>query len=138
MPPNLSTILALDVGTVRIGVAIASSIAKLARPETTLPNDEFFTDRLLQIIDNESVGKLVIGLPRGLNGQETEQTQLVREFVERIKLAVSVPVFLQDEALTSSKAKQELFARGKPYQKGEVDALAATYILEDYLKENEA
>ena len=133
---NNSGVLALDVGTVRVGVAIASAHAQLPRPLITLSNNESFTEQLQQLIKNELIGKLVIGLPRGLNGQDTPQTAYVREFTENLQTAVELPVTFQDEALSSTRAKQELEARGKLYQKGDVDALAATYILEDYLIEN--
>lgn len=137
MPSNPSNLLALDVGTVRIGVALASSVVRLAHPLITLPSDKNFTESLLQIIKDEAVGTLIVGLPRGLDGQETSQTELVRQFTTVMQSKVNLPVYFQDEALTSQKAKQELEARGKPYQKHQVDALAATYILEDYLKDNE-
>ncbi|MDL2341762.1 MAG: Holliday junction resolvase RuvX [Patescibacteria group bacterium] len=137
MLPNPSSILALDVGTVRIGIAIASIMTRLPRPLQTLPNDENFTEQLQQIIDTEAVGTIVIGLPRGLNGQETNQTKLVRDFVVGLNSKIDRPLPFQDEALSSSRAKQELEARGRSYQKGDVDALAATYILEDYLATNE-
>lgn len=128
--------MALDVGTVRIGVAIASAESQLPRPLITLANDENFIEQLQQLIDNEAIGNLVIGLPRGLSGQDTPQTAYVREFSEQLKTVTSLRLDFQDEALSSARAKDELEARGKLYQKGDVDALAATYILEDYLMEN--
>ncbi len=133
MSISLEYALALDVGTVRIGVAIASLSLRFARPLTTLGNDDQFFERLAHVIDAEAVGVLVVGLPRGLDGQETVQTQYVRDFATRLKAQTSLPIHFQDEALTSAKAKAELQARGKIYQKGDVDALAATYILDDYL-----
>lgn len=128
--------MALDVGTVRIGVAVASADAQIPRPLLTLANGENFIEQLQQLIDNENIGRLVVGLPRGLSGQDTPQTVYVREFIENLQTAVDLPLSFQDEALSSTRAKQELEARGKLYQKGDVDALAATYILEDYLIEN--
>lgn len=133
---NGSGVLALDIGTVRIGVAVASADAQIPRPLVTLANGENFTEQLQQLIDNESIGRLVVGLPRGLGGQDTPQTAYVREFTENLQTAVDLPLSFQDEALSSTRARQELEARGKLYQKGDVDALAATYILEDYLIEN--
>lgn len=132
MTANTSSILALDIGTVRIGIALADSIARLPRPLVTLPNDDKFVARLQQLIADEAVSKLVVGLPRSLEGDDTDQTRLVREFVTSWQSSVNLPMSYQDEALSSSRAKQELLARGKPYQKGDVDALAATFILDDY------
>ncbi len=136
MTANNSSIVALDVGTVRIGVALADSVARLPKPLRTLANDEQFTEQLRRIIDNEAVTTLVVGLPRSLDGEDTDQTRLVRSFVADWQVGVGLPLFFQDEALSSARAKEELMARGKPYQKGDVDALAATYILDDYLANN--
>jgi putative Holliday junction resolvase len=132
MPQTLSSILALDVGSARIGVALASSIVRIAVPFVTLDALTDVDQQLAQIINSEMVNTLVVGLPRGLDGQETEQTITVRDFAESLK-HFGLPIHFQDEALTSRKAKDELESRGKPYVKADVDALAATYILEDYL-----
>jgi putative Holliday junction resolvase len=87
------------------------------------------------VTEQGAVG-LVIGLPRGLDGQETAQTRAVREFAEQLKPAVQLPYYWQDEAVTSRQAEEELKSRGKPYQKGDIDALSATYILEDFLRDH--
>lgn len=136
MRTTVNSVLALDVGTVRIGVSVASLAARIPRPLVTLPNDEKFTEQLQRLIENEKVGMLVVGLPRGLDGQETLQTQLVRDFTAHLQKEIAIACQFQDEALSSTRAKQELESRGKLYQKGDVDALAATFILEDYLIEN--
>lgn len=127
-----TNILSLDVGTSRVGVAIASQIARLPRALTTLHNDELFWQNLEQLLASEDIGLVVVGLPRNLSGDDTAQTTYVREFATHI---TTVPTVFQDEALTSVKAEAELKQRGKQYQKGDIDALAATYILEDYLSQ---
>lgn len=132
--PN-SSILALDVGAGRIGIALASRIARIAHPYGVLANDEQFIELLSQLVLKEDVDLIVVGLPRGLEGQETAQTKSVRAFVEALQERLALPVHFQDEALTSRQAEAELNARGKIYQKGDIDALAATYILEDYLNQ---
>ncbi len=88
---------------------------------------------LQTICTERAVSQLVAGLPRGLDGQETAQTAYARNFAEAISQQLQLPVYYQDEAVTSRQAEAELQARGKPYAKGDIDALAATYILEDYL-----
>jgi len=135
MPITPDYALALDVGSKRIGVAIASLSFRLPRPLCTLANDDQFFERLKGLIKTEAIGVLVVGLPRGLEGQETGQTTYVRDFVDQLKTHIELAVYFQDEALTSTRAEAELKARGKIYQKGDIDALAATYILEDYLIE---
>jgi putative Holliday junction resolvase len=131
MKPN--SILALDVGDKRIGIAVARRDVRLARPLVTLANDDSFWNELGKLVQEHEVGELVIGLPRGLDGQETGQTKAAQAFASELQTHVSLPVYMIDEAVTSVKAEQELQRRGKPYKKSAIDALAATFILEDYL-----
>ena len=72
-------------------------------------------------------------MPRGLDGQETAQTTYARTTARTLAGQLQLPLYLIDEAVTSKQAKAELEARRKPYVKGDIDALAATYILDDYL-----
>ncbi len=135
LPPTKS-LLALDYGQRRIGVAIASLDAKLPSPHTTVDNDSQSLTKLTQLaLDNNCVG-IVLGLPRDVKGHETDQTKQVRQFAKQLGDELKLAVYLQDEALTSHKAQQELGAKGLEYNKGSVDALAAVYILEDFLTEH--
>lgn len=127
-----STILALDIGERKIGIARANVIAKVAEPLVTLPNDESFIHKLAEIMKEQDAKKLVIGLPRGLDGQETMQTQYVKTFAKNLKLAGNIT--FQDEALTSVNAREILEESGKTYTKEDIDAVAAMLILDDYLK----
>lgn len=128
--------MALDVGGKRIGVATAHAVARLAHPLTTIENNSQVVDRLQHLVKEHNVALLVVGLPRGLSGQRTEQTQIVEDFVQQVKQQLTLPVYWQDEAVTSRKAEAELNARHKPYRKEDIDALAATYILEDFMQEH--
>jgi len=134
-PHTLTNLMALDVGSKRIGVAVASAHARLPHPLTTLSNDEHIWLTLSELCRDESTGILVVGLPRGLDGQETSQTAYCRQFADEAQQRLGLPVVMQDEALTSVKAAAEL-ANHKQSGKGDIDALAATYILEDYLREH--
>lgn len=131
---NKGSVIALDVGGKRIGVAVASLEARLATPLTTLDAEDYLPG-LKEIIAAESVRHIVVGLPRSLSGQETGQTREIQIFSESIK-SLGLPIYFQDESVTSKQAEAELQARGKPYQKADIDALAATYILEDWLNES--
>lgn len=133
MPTAAKTVLALDVGGKRVGVAVASQAARLPRPLVTLEQGSGFFEALTTVIQDEDAGTLVVGLPRGLDGQRTAQTEAVETFAERLREKLELPVHLQDEAVTSKQAEAELEARGKPYERGDIDALAATYILQDWL-----
>jgi len=129
-----SSILALDVGHKRIGVAIADAIARLPRPLTTIEVDEEVLKKIADLAAEHNANELVVGLPRGLEGQSTDQTKYSEDFVRRLKQKTGLLVHMQDEAVTSAQAEEELRQRGKPYVKGDIDALAATYILEDFLR----
>lgn len=133
MPATPRSVLALDVGEQRVGVAVASLAARLPRPLVTLKQGEDFLMKLNDIIKAENVEALVVGLPRGLDGQTTAQTRAVESFTNELREHCQLPVHFQDEAVTSKQAEAELEARRKPYARGDIDALAATYILEDFL-----
>ncbi|MGH7194594.1 MAG: Holliday junction resolvase RuvX, partial [Candidatus Saccharimonadales bacterium] len=122
------SILGLDVGGKRVGVALASLDARLPRPLVTLERGDGFIGALQDIVRSESAGALVVGLPRGLEGQHTAQTSEVEALAGELGRRLDLPVYMQDEALTTKHAETELEARGKPYARGDVDALAATYI----------
>lgn len=126
----MSSIVALDVGERRIGVAVANEIARLPSPHGILHNSPTVWDEIRSFMAEVSADVLVVGLPRNLSGDDTAQTAYVRSFVQQ---APDIAVVFQDEALTSKKAEAELITRGKPYTRGDIDSLAATYILEDYL-----
>jgi putative Holliday junction resolvase len=136
MLTSSSSLLALDIGTVRIGVAAANAVARIPHPLTTITNDETVLAHLMKLCSTENAALIVVGLPRSMQGDHTDQTRLVESFISRLKQVITLPVYWQDEALTSVKAEQELKARGKPYAKGDIDSLAATYILEDFLQEH--
>ena len=128
-------IIALDVGARRIGVATATAGVWIASPTTTVINDQSVWDNLGALIASVGATRIIVGLPRNLNGDDTQQTSYARTFADDLATRTGLPIVLQDEAVTSRQAEAELRARGKPYSKGDIDALAATYILEDYIKD---
>jgi len=128
--------MALDVGERRIGVAIAGSQARLASPLTTLANARGIMGDIQKLVYEHNAFALVVGLPRGLSGQHTAQTMEVEKFKSVLERHLNIPVYWQDEALTSRQAETELQSRGKPYQKEDVDSLSATYILEDFIRDH--
>jgi putative Holliday junction resolvase len=133
---DATTIVALDVGERRIGIASASRSTHLASPLTTVINDDAIFDNLKNTFTEQHASALVIGLPRSLSGDHTQQTEAVESFVLQLRQHVDLPIYWQDEALTSRQAEDELNGRGKPYKKEDIDALAACYILSDFLKDH--
>ena len=124
---------ALDVGEKRIGVALARDDVKIAMAYDTLNVDGGEVQAIAEIIVREKADVLIVGYPRNQAGEPTKQTEFVERFIEQLRDIVSKIVF-QDESLTSVKAEEILNARNQPYAKGEVDALAASLILQDYLE----
>lgn len=129
-------IMALDYGDKRVGVAVAHVVARLPRPLTTLPNTETLLDDIRKLVEQENVGVVVVGLPRGMDGGYTEQTRKTEAFAQELTDTLEIPVELTDETLTSVDAESML--GGAPRNKGEIDAVAAGFILERYLADHPA
>lgn len=131
-------LMALDVGTKRIGIALADSSIRIAIPFITIEvenNLEFVVKQIIELISKEEINILVVGLPRNQSGEETLQSVYTKEFVKKLEYAVDRIEF-QDESLTSIQAEDRLKSYGKPYSKGDIDMNAASIILQDYLEEN--
>lgn len=127
-------LVSLDVGTRRIGVATASSELPIAVPLTTVIVDGTEVEQIGKIVAEEAAEVIVVGYPRNQSGDPTDQTGIAEAFADKVRQFGDV-VF-QDESLTSVMAEDRLKASGKPYEKGDIDALAATIILQDYLEIN--
>lgn len=128
----MANIISLDVGTKRIGVAAADTTVPIAMPLTTLEVDGQEVARILQLASERSVEKVVVGYPRNQSGDSTAQTGYAEAFAAR--LGNDIEVVFQDESLTSVMAEDRLKTNGKPYSKGDIDAMAAAIILQDYLE----
>lgn len=124
-------ILALDVGGKRIGVARANTIARIPEQLDTIIVDGTEVNQIIALAKGSDVRKLVVGLPRNQSGDETKQTQAVKEFVAQFDKEFEV--IWQDESLTSVAAEEQLMQSGKSFKKGDIDSLAAVQILKDYL-----
>ncbi|MFH1171314.1 MAG: Holliday junction resolvase RuvX [bacterium] len=123
------TVLGIDYGSVRVGLAISDERGRLAVPSETLtPKSEselLFT--IQQIVREKGVGKIVVGLPLALSGRETEQTRQTLQFIQGLQTRLSIPVETEDERLTSVEA-----ARGG-VDASTKDARAAALLLQNYL-----
>ncbi len=129
-------LLALDVGDVRVGVALATYPVYLPQALITIKNDSKFFENLSSLVKQHNISRLVIGLPRNMDSKDTAQTLKVKDFANQIKSRLQLEVDYEDEFLTSQKAEEILREQSKNYLKEDVDKLAAAIILEDYLKGN--
>ena len=125
--------LALDVGEKRIGVALADDAIKIAVAYDTIAVDGTEVQQIADLLRRESIDVLVIGYPRNQSGEATKQTEYVERFAAKLA-SYGAPIVYQDESVTSVQAETILKNQKQPYQKADIDALAASLILQDYME----
>ena len=134
----MARILSIDYGRKRTGLAVTDPLQLIAGGLATVSTSELF-DWLKSYISREDVERIVIGEPRQPNGEPSENLARVQQFVNRWRKAVpNVPIEYYDERFTSVLAHQVMLDSGigkKARQnKGLVDEISATIILEDYMR----
>lgn len=130
-------ILALDPGTVRIGVAVSDEFKMIASPLESVPAEPMsgFLERLKSLVQERDVEQIVVGMPRNMDGSFGPAAEKVRQFIENLRGAVPVPIQTWDERLTSAQANRMLI-EGKvrrQSRKHVVDKMAAAILLQSYL-----
>jgi putative pre-16S rRNA nuclease len=149
------SIIGVDYGRVRIGLAIADNKARMAQPLSTLERVNRNEDlrRLRELVREHGVKQIVVGLPLRLDGTRGEMADEVERFAQRVRKQIGVPVEMVDERLTSWEAErllEEVQGRfiheekhpgakkaKKDHGKMTVDAVAAAVILKEYLEKQE-
>lgn len=130
-------ILALDVGTKRIGVAVSDELGLLATPRTVIVRRSTQTalEEIARLVHSEEATVVVVGLPISLDGQLHDQARSVQRFAERLRTMLDVPLVYADEMLSTVRAEERLRAAGvRPNRIRErIDAEAAAVILDEYL-----
>jgi putative Holliday junction resolvase len=147
------TVLAVDYGSARIGLAIATAEAGLPHPLTTMERINRNEDmrRLRELAREHGVTQIVVGLPLLLDGRRGEMAEEAERFAQRARKQIGLPVEMLDERLTSWEAERLLEEEfGKKYrdenekrkkaesEKPTVDSVAATVILREYLAKQDA
>ncbi|MBR3116006.1 endolytic transglycosylase MltG [Candidatus Saccharibacteria bacterium] len=128
-------LIGLDVGEKRIGVAKADSDTRIAVPVGFIEVNGLEFQEIAQVARMNNTNLFVIGLPRSNEGNETQQSFYVRNFAnELVKRIPEARIKFQDESLTSVIAEERLKSRKKKYEKGDIDAEAASIILQDSLE----
>lgn len=127
--------IALDVGEKRIGIAAGESGVRIAVPLETIVVDGSELARIAKIIIDDKIDIVVVGYPRNQSGEPTAQTAYAETFAKQLE-DIAPKLMFQDESLTSVMAEQRLQSYGKPYEKGDIDALAAAIILQDYMEQH--
>jgi putative Holliday junction resolvase len=135
--------LGIDYGERRIGLALSDPTGLLASPWKKIANDgtvgaaaqRLAVEVNALMAEPDGLDAIVIGLPRRLSGDDNAQTGRVRRLVALLGDAVAIPIALQDERLTSHEADELLAQRERDWRKRkqQLDAMAATLILQDFL-----
>ncbi|AXU06398.1 Holliday junction resolvase RuvX [Rickettsia japonica] len=134
--PN-SPLIAIDYGSKKLGIALSNQERSIAMPLNTITeiNKKIVITSLLNIIEKYKVCGVIIGLPIDMRGAVTEQTNIVMKFAEELAKSINLPIYLQDERLTTKAANNFLksFGVNRKDRNNNDDAVAASMILETVL-----
>ena len=132
----MGRLLGLDVGDKRVGVAVCDETQTLARPLITLKRASKKEDfaRLAAVCREHAIEQVIVGLPKTLRGEEGPQARRVRRYAAELQAALNLPIEFWDERFSTVEARDLITAAGRTLSsKGEIDAIAASVILQDYL-----
>lgn len=140
---DIIRILALDIGTKRIGIAVSDPMGWTAQPVAVLERKDPARDLevLKDLCDKYEVSIILLGLPVNMNGTHGPKVDEVRNTGSWLEESLKLPVVYQDERLTTVSAQRTLIEAGVSRQKRKksIDKLAAVYILQSYLdRKNQA
>ena len=126
----------IDLGTKRVGLALSDSLNIIASPFKTLTfidNDDLIS-KLSNVINDNNVKTIILGLPLNMSGVDTAQTKKVRTF-KNVLAKLNIPIFFEDERLSSVSAKKSLVMQNVKtgHNKAEIDRTAAAIILQQFL-----
>ena len=135
--PAGGRLLAIDVGSKTLGLAISDSALKVAAPLETFTRGRFAADaaRLKALVGERGVGGFILGLPIGMDGREGPRCQSVRQFAANLLAAIDLPLAFWDERFSTIAAERPLREASMSHRRRSavVDKLAATLILQGAL-----
>lgn len=129
-------VLGIDVGAVRVGLAVSDETCTLASPLATVPNDpRTIWTRIAREMEDRQVERVVVGLPRKLDGSEGDAAESARSFVAELQRHVAAPVEFWDERFTTTIAERSLIESGvrRRRRREVIDAVAAAVLLQSWL-----
>ena len=134
--------LGLDLGTKTLGLSISDALGMIATSYKILKHDEDYDGLILMLkeeIDNNHIGGLVLGFPKNMDNSIGERGRIALEFKEKLESTFNIPVYMQDERLTTVQAEKMLISNdtSRKKRKKVIDSLAATIILQSYLDRKE-
>lgn len=129
--------LAVDPGSKRVGVAISDPSGTIAQALVTEPAEphETLAERLAGIAREQGAGRIVVGLPRRLDGSEGPEAKSARSLAEQLRRLARLPVELVDERLTTAQAERAMIDAGarRSRRREGIDRVAATLLLQSHL-----
>jgi len=136
---GMARILAIDYGEKRFGLAQTDPLNLFAQPLTTIFSTEF-ESWIKTYLQKETLSAFVVGMPKRLSGEDTHSTERVRQFIDWLKQNFpEIPVYTIDERYSSKEAQDQIIQMGKTKiqrrEKGLIDTVAATLILQTYLQQ---
>jgi putative holliday junction resolvase len=131
----MSRVMAVDLGTVRTGVAVSDELGMFAQPWKTLPGGAAAEDAVVAAIEEVKPSQVLVGLPRNMDGTYGPAAEGARAFAEQLRTRVTCPVDLWDERLTTVAAQRALRESGRKAknQRGVIDQVAAQILLQSWL-----
>jgi putative Holliday junction resolvase len=128
--------LCIDLGDKRTGLAICDGDEILASPLAVLEGQKELLDEIIKIAQQNQVEGLVFGLPLNMDDSEGQRAIQTRKFADQIKEKTNLPIFFQDERLSSFTAQNQLSQTGLTHKKkkNRIDALAAAEILKTFIE----
>jgi len=127
-------IMGVDIGEKRIGIALTDKDKRLSIPHSIIKNDKDFTRELTNILNKESIEKIIVGMPYTLKGEIGDQGKKVLDFVKDNILNMGMEVAYQDERFTSKLHVDPLIKKKKINK--QKDKFSAAMILQSYLDRN--
>ena len=133
----MKRIIGIDYGEVRVGISLSDLTQTIAKPFRTINynNLDHLLTQLKEIITENEVDKLVVGIPYNMKGENTKQTLKVKEFISFLESNLSYDIALIDERLSSVEAEKTMHKMNikTGHNKGTIDKIAASVILQEYL-----
>lgn len=127
----------MDPGSKRVGVAVSDPTETIAQPLATVPAEPRATlaTRLAAIANERETGRIVVGLPRRMDGSEGPEAKAARELASELRRASNLQVELVDERLTTAQAERAMVAAGarRARRRESIDQVAATLLLQSHL-----
>lgn len=127
--------LCIDLGDKRTGFAVCDDNETIASPVSVTEGGRNLCSEITQAIEQYQAQALVFGLPLNMDGSEGERAQIVRKFAAEMAGKIKIPIFFQDERLSSYSAQDRLSQTGLTYKKkkNKIDAIAAAEILKEFI-----